>query len=143
MNTLSRNQEPPEIESPLALRKPARTPEVLQRITAEQSEGMLVRAVVLDNERSENFAMLINDYSQAIPGDTEVERGMIEEIAAANWRMRRCWALETRLLNAHMPDDQVSDFAPGPDPSDNDVYVQEMNRQADSFRKLAERADFK
>jgi len=137
---MSGNREKTEIEAPLAVRTPARTPQVLKGVTPEQSEGMLARAIVLDNERSENFTVLTKDYSEALGAASEMERGMIEEMAAANWRMRRWWALETRMLNAEMPDDQVSDF--GPQSFDGDVYVEEMNRQAASFSKLAVRADY-
>ena len=143
MNTLSGNRDKSEIEAPLAVRKSARTPQVLKGVTPEQSDGMLARALVLDNERSENFTMLTNDYFEVLEVANEMERGMVEEMAAANWRMRRYWALETQFLNAEMPDDQVSDVGHGPDSFDGDVYVEEMNRQAASFRKLAEGAHFK
>lgn len=127
----------------LTVRPPAENPEVSQGVTPDNNAWMLARTLVLDNERRENFTMLTEEYSDTINPKNEMERGMIEEMAASHWRMRRCWALEARFLNAEMPDDQVSDPVNGPEQRDDDVYVEEMNRQAVAYKKLASEPAFK
>ncbi len=61
--------------------------------------GLLAGTVVLENEDGEEFqeslAALVVRFQPADP----VELGLVEEMAAAQWRKRRSWAIETSMMN--------------------------------------------
>jgi hypothetical protein len=100
-------------------------------ITAEGQErssanairhGLLAKCVVLENESGPCFDDLVTQHTQRFAPVDGVEFGMIEEMAAAYWRMRRAWAIENRLMEKalrHQP------------PGD------EAARIADAFAELA------
>ena len=76
-------------------------------ITAEGQErssanairhALLARCVVLENESGPCFDDLVAQHIQRFAPADGVEFGMIEEMAAAYWRMRRAWAIENRLM---------------------------------------------
>jgi hypothetical protein len=54
--------------------------------------------VVLPGESLEGFQALFTQHLERFGPVDGVEEGMIEEMAAAYWRMRRAWAMETELL---------------------------------------------
>ena len=60
--------------------------------------GLLAKCVVLENESNECFDDLVNQHIQRFAPADGVEFAMIEEMVAANWRMRRAWAIENRLM---------------------------------------------
>ncbi len=61
--------------------------------------GLLARNIVLENECRENFlALLLQHEARFAPADG-IDAAFIEEMAAAFWRMRRLWAIETRILD--------------------------------------------
>ena len=61
--------------------------------------GLLSRCVVLEGESQEAFdALLVQMIERFQPVDG-VELGMVEEMASSLWRMRRAWAIETRMLD--------------------------------------------
>jgi hypothetical protein len=100
-------------------------------ITAEGQErssanairhALLARCVVLENESGPCLDDLVTQHTQRFAPADGVEFGMIEEMAAAYWRMRRAWAIENRLMEKalhHQP------------PGD------EAARIADAFAELA------
>src|ERR1035438_2306162 len=76
-------------------------------ITAEGKErssanairhGLLAKCVVLENESGPCFDRLVTEHTRRFAPADGVEFGMIEEMAAAYWRMRRAWAIENRLM---------------------------------------------
>jgi hypothetical protein len=77
--------------------------------------GLLARCIVLSGESPEAFQSLVAEHLARFAPADGVELGMIEEMAAALWRLRRAWAIETRLLDdtlASQPSgDQVSRIA--------------------------------
>jgi hypothetical protein len=62
--------------------------------------GLLAKCVVLQNESNECFDDLVTQHIQRFAPADGVEFAMIEEMVAANWRMRRAWAIENRLPGA-------------------------------------------
>ena len=76
-------------------------------ITAEGKEhssanalrhGLLAKCLILENESNECFDDLVTQHIQRFAPADGVEFAMIEELVAANWRMRRAWAIENRLM---------------------------------------------
>jgi hypothetical protein len=60
--------------------------------------GLLAKCVVLENESGPCFDRLVTEHTRRFAPADGVEFGMIEEMAAAYWRMRRAWAIENRLM---------------------------------------------
>jgi hypothetical protein len=76
----------------------------------------------LENESNEGFDDLVTQHIQRFAPADGGEFALTEEMAAANWRMRCAWAIETRLMNKairHQP------------PGD------ELDRTANAFSQLA------
>jgi hypothetical protein len=65
-----------------------------------RSHSLLARIVVLKNESPEGFAEVLADHLARFRPADGVETGIIEEMVAASWRMRRAWSSETQLLDA-------------------------------------------
>ena len=61
--------------------------------------GLLAKQVVLANEATANFDWMIDEHIRRFGPADGVELGMIEEMAAAFWRLRRAWAIETSLMD--------------------------------------------
>jgi len=64
--------------------------------------GLLSDCVVVGSESRDSFQQLLDLHLQRFAPVDEVEFGMIEEMAAAYWRLRRAWSIETQLLTAGM-----------------------------------------
>ena len=60
--------------------------------------GLLAKCVVLENESGPCFDQLVAEHTGRFAPADGVEFGMIEEMAAAYWRMRRAWVIENRLM---------------------------------------------
>jgi hypothetical protein len=56
------------------------------------------KCVVLENESNQCFDHLVTQHIQRFAPADGVEFAMIEEMVAANWRQRRAWAIENRLM---------------------------------------------
>jgi hypothetical protein len=69
----------------------------------------------LENESSECFDELVTQHQERFAPADGVEFAMIEEMVAANWRMRRAWAIENRLMEKAIrnqpPGDEVDRIA--------------------------------
>lgn len=89
--------------------------------------GLLARCVVLENESEEAFRKVIAEHVDCFDTPGGVGFGMIEEMASAYWRLRRLWAVETRLYNDAMAAEQSDD---------------ELARIAGAFKALAESPQF-
>jgi hypothetical protein len=92
------------------------TPEGKERSFANViRHGLLAKCVVLENESGACFDDLVNGHTTRFAPADGVEFGMIEEMAAAYWRMRRAWAIENRLmekaLRNHPPGDEAARIA--------------------------------
>jgi hypothetical protein len=61
--------------------------------------GLLARCLVLQDESSENFQALLDQHLERLQPADALELGMVEEMVAAWWRMRRIWAIETHMLD--------------------------------------------
>jgi hypothetical protein len=70
--------------------------------------GLLARCLVLEDESPEAFQALLAQHLDRLQPVDGLEFGMIEEMVAASWRMRRAWAIETHMIDT---------VAAGPDPS--------------------------
>jgi hypothetical protein len=65
--------------------------------------GLLARCLKLDTESRECFDDLLALHLERFQPADGVEFSMIEEMVASCWRMRRAWAIETRMM-----DDQIA-----------------------------------
>jgi hypothetical protein len=84
--------------------------------------GLLAQCVVLTNESRENFDILLAQHIDHYRPADDVELSVVEELASAFWRLRRTWAIETRLY-----DDAIATREPG----------DEIGRLAAAFSGLA------
>ena len=77
--------------------------------------GLLACCVVMENEASTAFDALLAEHVDRLQPADALELGFIEEMAAACWRMRRAWALETRIYENHAkaqpPGDEIDRMA--------------------------------
>ena len=77
--------------------------------------GLLAKCVVLENESGPCFDDVVTQHIRRFDPADGVEFGMIEEMAAAYWRMRRAWAIENRLMEKALrhqpPGDETSRIA--------------------------------
>ena len=86
--------------------------------------ALLARCVVVEGESNEGFEETLNEHLDRFQPADGVEFGIVEEMVAAWWRMRRSWAIETRLL---------SDSVDAQNPSDGNT-----DRLTAAFSSLAE-----
>ena len=63
--------------------------------------GLLSNCVVLEGESQEAFDALIAQLIERFQPVDGVELATVEEMAASLWRIRRAWAIETRMLDNH------------------------------------------
>ena len=78
-----------------ALSKGPKTPEGKARSSYNAvRHGMLARCVVLDCEDEAIFHKLVDQFVRRFQPLDDVEFGMMEEMAACHWRMRRGWVVE-------------------------------------------------
>ena len=79
------------------------------------SHGLLARCVVMENESQTAFEALLAQHLDRLQPADALDLGFIEEMAAASWRMRRAWALETRIYENHAkaqpPGDEINRMA--------------------------------
>jgi hypothetical protein len=88
------------------------TPEGKERSSANAiRHGLLAKCVVLENESGPCFDDLVAQHTERFAPADGVEFGMIEEMAAAYWRMRRAWAIENRLMEKALRNQPPGDEA--------------------------------
>ena len=90
--------------------------------------GLLAKCVVLENEKRENFEELFQQHIDRLDPQGGMELGFLEKMAAADWKLRRLWAIETQMFN-----DSVN--------AESDT-VGELKRIESAFAKLAETQKF-
>lgn len=99
------------------------TPEGKRRASQNATRhGLLSDCVVLPCESQEGFDGLLDQHIRRFGPLDGVEFGMVEEMAASYWRLRRSWAIENSLLGEGL----------AAQPAGDDVA-----RIAASFRQLA------
>ena len=75
------------------------TPEGKARVAENAlKHGLLSKAVVLRWESHELFESFQQAFLDQYQPASDAEFMLVEEIAAAKWRLRRIWSIETRLL---------------------------------------------
>ena len=92
------------------------TPEGKRRSSQNATRhGLLARCIVMENESQTAFEALLAQHLDRLRPADALEFGFIEEMAAAYWRMRRAWALETRIFENHAkaqpPGDEIDRMA--------------------------------
>src|SRR5579871_209396 len=90
--------------------------------------GLLAQCVVVGQESRETFQDLLSDHLDRFGPLDGVEFAMLEEMAAAYWRMRRIWAIEQDWMQKEI---------------DSRVSPDEIGRISDSFANLAETNKFR
>jgi hypothetical protein len=63
--------------------------------------------IVLSNESKEVFDELHESYIQTFKPANAVEMDLVDQIAAAQWRLRRIWSLQTAALDMKMDQQEV------------------------------------
>ena len=86
------------------------------------THGLLAGQIVMHDESPEGFQAVLKDHLGRLQPADGVEFGLIEEMVASHWRLRRSWAIETRLL------ENETDAQPSGDP---------LDRMANAFKDLA------
>lgn len=94
---------------------------------ANMRHGLLSKCAVIDNESKEIFDLVLEQHLQYFRPRNPIEQGMIEDIACAYWRLRRALAIETRMFNSG-----VSEQDPG----------DELDRLERGFAALSESSKF-
>jgi hypothetical protein len=99
-----------------ALSKGPSTPEGKRRSSQNAiRHGLLARCVVIEKESLESFEALLTQHLDRLQPADGVEFGMVEEMVSSYWRMRRAWAIETRMFedaaNAQSESDPVGSIA--------------------------------
>jgi hypothetical protein len=94
------------------------TPEGKARSAANSlRHGLLAKICLLESESREMFDHLVDSFAARFQPADEVEWGLVEEMVSATWRLRRCWAVETRVLDqeiaAQFEGDQLDRIAAG------------------------------
>jgi hypothetical protein len=72
---------------------------------------LLAECVVLEDESSESFNDLVTQYTERFAPADAVELGMVEEMAVADWRMRRARAIENHLMEEALRNQPPGDEA--------------------------------
>jgi len=73
--------------------------------------GLFAKCVVLPTEGRAGFDILMDQHIQFYNPINDVELGVIEEMVASLWRLRRTWAIETQMhadaIDNQPPGDEV------------------------------------
>jgi hypothetical protein len=86
------------------------TPSGIQRSSQNaRRHGLLAKCIVLEEESAETFESLLAQYEARFQPADDIEFGMIEEMMSSYWRLRRAWAIETRLLEDQITGLRVDD----------------------------------
>jgi hypothetical protein len=99
--------------------------------------GLLSGTVVLSTESQPRFDLTFDQLATRLRPTDHVESGIILEMAASTWRLRRLWQIETQLMDAAMEaaamETGAMDQAPPPSAADNNPFP----RTAKAFSRLA------
>jgi hypothetical protein len=96
-----------------ALSRGPKTPEGKARSARNATRhGLLSKIVVLEDEPDEAFHRICREYAHRFGPLDAVEAGMVDEMVATLWRLRRAWAIENRYFDTAMA------AQPGPSATD-------------------------
>jgi hypothetical protein len=86
-----------------ALSHGPKTPEGKARSSRNAiKHGLLANIVTVRNENQEAFDGAVDAYAARLQPFDDLEYGMIEQMVAASWCLRRAVAIESHLLNQEM-----------------------------------------
>ena len=86
-----------------ALSRGPKTPQGKARSSRNATRhGLLARVIVLEEEPEDAFRKLCHAYDTRFEPRDEVEAGMVHEMVANYWRLRRAWAIENRYFDTAM-----------------------------------------
>src|SRR5689334_4465258 len=68
--------------------------------------GLLAKVIVLEDEPADAFRELCNAYANRFGPLDDVEAGMVHEMVAMYWRLRRAWAIENRYFDTAMAEQE-------------------------------------
>jgi hypothetical protein len=89
--------------------------------------GLLAECVVIEDEKTEIFDDILADLACEFNPQTEAQRGLVETMAAARWRLFRIWNIERETLLSEI---EKHDHGKRPE-----------SRPALAFRALAEQSN--
>jgi hypothetical protein len=89
------------------------------------------RLLVLSNECDETFVAFLKQFEEKLKPVDQIEHGFVLQAAAARWRLRRAWIIETGLIDMKM-DAQQSYM------QKTFTTFDEGTRQAVAFRTLVD-----
>src|SRR5690242_6931640 len=64
--------------------------------------GLSAKTLLFPNESSVQFAEILDAYHDCLRPQNQVEAGLVAQLAAARWRLRRVWRYETAVLDLEM-----------------------------------------
>jgi hypothetical protein len=97
-----------------ALSRGPKTPEGKARSAQNACKhGLLSSIAAIRAEKKEAFDDCLNSYCARFQPADDVELGLVEEMVAASWHLRRSLAIETSMLDTEMA------HCPGTDPLEN------------------------
>src|SRR5689334_5276875 len=83
------------------------TPEGKKRSSANAiRHGLLANVVVLRGEAEDNFQELLTQHVERLQPADGVEYALVEEMASAYWRLHRNWAIEKRMIDNQVREEQ-------------------------------------
>ena len=72
--------------------------------------GLAAKSLVLTNESMANYLELLEAYRDKFKPQDKVESDLIDQMVAAQWRIRRLWTMQTAALDLKM-DQQEAEIA--------------------------------
>jgi hypothetical protein len=88
-----------------ALSRGPKTPAGKRRSSINSTRhGLLAKCVVLEGESEENLQLLLGKYIDKFTPHDDVELGMVEDMVACYWRLRRAMSIETHLFDRAVVD---------------------------------------
>ena len=63
------------------------------------THGLLASQIVMRDESPEGFETVLTEHLDRLQPADGMEFGLVEEMVASHWRLRRAWAIETRMLD--------------------------------------------
>jgi hypothetical protein len=89
----------------------SKSPEGIQKSSMNaMRHGLTAKALVLTNESLDQFTELHKTYLEKFQPQDAVETDLIDQMVAAQWRLRRIWSMQTAALDLKM-DQQEAEIA--------------------------------
>jgi hypothetical protein len=89
----------------------SKSPEGIQKsLMNAMRHGLTAKALVLTNESLDQFTALHKTYLEKFQPQDGVETDLIDQMVAAQWRLRRIWSMQTAALDLKM-DQQEAEIA--------------------------------